>query len=106
MVNVERILCPIDFSEASAVLPDEIGAEVRRFRARALRDSSPEIVVTAGDTAKEIVRLADKTGADLLVMGTHGRGGFEHRFGSTTHRIVREAPCPVLTLRAIDESQS
>jgi nucleotide-binding universal stress UspA family protein len=45
--------------------------------------------------------LAADLGADLIVMGTHGRTGLEHILvGSTAERVVRTAPCPVLTVKA------
>jgi nucleotide-binding universal stress UspA family protein len=52
----------------------------------------------------EIVRLAGELPADLIVMGTHGLSGFERfMLGSVTEKVLRKAPCPVLTVpRAID----
>ena len=56
-----------------------------------------------GSAASEIMSLAREEGADLIVMGTHGRTGFKHLIlGSVAERVVRKAPCPVLTLRAPD----
>ena len=47
-----------------------------------------------------IVQLAREMEADLIVMTTHGRGFFSHTIlGSTTERVVRRAPCPVLVVR-------
>ncbi len=47
-----------------------------------------------------IVQLARELEADLIVMTTHGRGFFSHAImGSTTERVVRRAPCPVLVVR-------
>ena len=47
-----------------------------------------------------IVQLARELEADLIVMTTHGRGFFSHTIlGSTTERVVRRAPCPVLVVR-------
>jgi nucleotide-binding universal stress UspA family protein len=58
-----------------------------------------EVALEEGDTVRALLALAKKLPADLLVMGTHGRGGFE-RFvlGSVTEKVLRQAPCPVLTL--------
>ena len=48
----------------------------------------------------EILRYAQEKGVDLIVMGTHGRGPLGHVvMGSVAERIVRKAPCPVLTVR-------
>jgi universal stress protein A len=50
--------------------------------------------------ASVITGEAADRGADLIVMGTHGRGGFAHALlGSVAERIVRTAPCSVLTVR-------
>ena len=59
-----------------------------------------EAIVVAGIPHAEILDLARERSADLIVMATHGRGFLGHAlFGSTTERIVRKAPCPVLTVR-------
>ncbi len=48
----------------------------------------------------EIVRYAKEQEIDLIVMGTHGRGPVAHMLmGSVAERVVRKAPCPVLTVR-------
>jgi nucleotide-binding universal stress UspA family protein len=64
---------------------------------------SPRSVVTAvrwGSPVESIVSYADEHRVDLIVIATHGRTGLSHVFlGSVAERIVREAPCPVLTLR-------
>jgi nucleotide-binding universal stress UspA family protein len=52
----------------------------------------------------EIVRYARDAGKDLIIMPTHGRSGIAHMFlGSTTERVVRKAPCPVLVLRSEEQ---
>lgn len=59
-----------------------------------------EIVVMMGDPSIEILQLAKRLRADLIVMATHGRKGFRHLvLGSVAEAVVREAPCPVLTVR-------
>jgi nucleotide-binding universal stress UspA family protein len=56
--------------------------------------------VTKGTPYLEIIKKARKEGADLIVMGTHGRTGAKHLLmGSVAERVVRMAPCPVLTLK-------
>ena len=48
----------------------------------------------------EIIRYAREHDIDLIVMGTHGRSGLAHALmGSVAERVVRKAPCPVLTVR-------
>jgi nucleotide-binding universal stress UspA family protein len=56
--------------------------------------------VACGRPAKEILHAAEKLGAELIVMGTHGRGGVAGLFmGSVAQKVVRHAPCPVLIVR-------
>jgi len=56
-------------------------------------------VLLRGRPSYEIVEEARKRRADLIVMGTHGRTGLEHVvLGSVAERVVRLAPCPVLTI--------
>src|SRR5262245_19576129 len=56
--------------------------------------------VVFGPTAATIVERAAALSADLIVMGTHGRGGVAHLLmGSVAERVVRTATCPVLTTR-------
>lgn len=55
--------------------------------------------VRQGDPAVEILAEAEASAADMIVMGTHGRRGFEKwLLGSVTERVVRESPVPVLTV--------
>jgi len=56
--------------------------------------------VAEGIPAEEILRAAREKDIDLIVMGTHGRTGLAHVFmGSIAEKVVRRAPCPVLTVR-------
>jgi nucleotide-binding universal stress UspA family protein len=49
----------------------------------------------------EIIRVARKAKADLIVMGTHGRTGLTHMMmGSQAERVVRQSSCPVLTVKS------
>ena len=57
-------------------------------------------LVKIGVPWEEIVRVAADERADMIVMGTHGRTGLDRLLlGSVTERVVRRAPCPVLTVR-------
>lgn len=60
-----------------------------------------EKVLDGDSPGERIIEYADEIGADLVVMGTHG-GRSAKRFlaGSVAERVVREAPCPVLTVRS------
>lgn len=61
-----------------------------------------ETRVLTGQPAHTIVEHAGAGAFDLIVMGTHGRTGFSHLFvGSVAERVVRRAPCPVLTVREL-----
>ena len=63
--------------------------------------------VLVGDPRRTIVEFAAECHADLIVMGTHGRSGISHLLlGSVAERVVRLAPCPVLTVRALAEDVS
>jgi nucleotide-binding universal stress UspA family protein len=62
-----------------------------------------ETLTASGVPYREIIRAARETGAGLIVIGTHGRTGVEHViFGSTAEKVVRMAPCPVLSVRQGD----
>jgi universal stress protein A len=67
------------------------------LRAQGIRTES---WVMSGVPSREIVARAADAGFDLIVMGTHGRTGLAHVvMGSVAERVVRRAPCPVLTVR-------
>lgn len=58
-------------------------------------------MLEAGDPAHVIAKVAGEGGYDLIIMGTHGRTGLSHlMMGSVAEKVVRLAPCPVLTYRA------
>ena len=60
--------------------------------------------LTMGDPAGEVVRLAADEGAEMIVLGTHGRTGMTRLLmGSVAEAIVRRAPCPVLVYREVAE---
>jgi nucleotide-binding universal stress UspA family protein len=88
---------------------DIAGLQINLIRdaERRLRASVPEgnaamtTEVRTGAAAKQILEAAAEWGSDLIVMGTHGRSGIAHMvMGSVAEKVVRLAPCPVLTLRA------
>ena len=95
------------WSEAYAYDLDKLGERLRRDAERHLAEQAARIegiVVThdavIGRPAGMIAALAGERGVDLIVMGTHGRSGVSHLFmGSVAERVVRSAPCPVLTVR-------
>lgn len=143
-IQIERILCPTDFSEFSARALRHATALARRFEARltvlhvipqwlpytyapayfpAPMLANPELCRHVGDDVRELVvpaieagvavetkireaepwreilAVAEELPADLLVMGTHGHGGFEQLLlGSVAEKVLHRAPCPVLTV--------
>ena len=59
-----------------------------------------QVLLRTGDARDMICQAAKEVGADLIVMGTHGRRGVTRALlGSVTESVVRMAPCPVLTVR-------
>jgi|RhiMethySRZTD1v2_1073278.scaffolds.fasta_scaffold00388_45 nucleotide-binding universal stress UspA family protein len=75
-----------------------------RATVNATRISRIDTEVLFGHGARTIAEYAADTGVDLVVMGTHGRTGFAHLLlGSVAERLVRTAPCPVLTVRHPEE---
>lgn len=75
--------------------------EMEKWAAEAgARVKDVEKIVERGVPFVEIIRTAKEKNADLIVIGTHGRTGIDHMlFGSTAEKVVRKAPCPVLTVR-------
>jgi nucleotide-binding universal stress UspA family protein len=62
--------------------------------------------VVTGAPAEEIVKTARRADAAFIVMGTHGRGVVERFFlGSVADRVVRTAPCAVVTIREVERSK-
>ena len=145
MIEIRRILCPVDFSDHSrraldhaiaiarwyqstvtalhVVSPAAVAAyapgpvvlapmvmtpvDRERFlvdtRAFIQAEAAPGVAVDAvireGSAAAEILDLATDMAADLLVIGTHGRSGFERLLlGSVAEKVLRKARCPVLTV--------
>jgi nucleotide-binding universal stress UspA family protein len=147
MVDINRILCPVDFSEFSerafehavaiarwfesaitvlhivdvrletpvgpplapiALAPpvltsaarEPIAGELQRLvAAAAAPDVAIETIVRDGRPDTAILELAAMLPADLLVMGTHGRSGFDRLvMGSVTEKVLRKAACPVLSV--------
>ena len=139
MVSINRILCPIDFSDFSRdalrhglvlaqwysahltllhvyqasqplpveglpgsvpvyveVDPNKMAEEVRRFCAPLVGPSgrTVEVIVRPGDAAREIRQEAERVPSDLLILGTHGRSGFERLFlGSVTEKSSEVPAC-------------
>jgi universal stress protein A len=105
---VEPAVYPENYLVASPAL-DETNQnllESARERLQELRHKrighriQAETLVRMGRAHSEIPDTAKALGADLIVLGTHGYTGLKHALlGSTAERVVRQGPCPVLTVR-------
>lgn len=74
--------------------------ELEAFLPDAPEGVTVETRILHGSPYLEVVRLAAGEGADLVVMGTHGRSGLQHvLLGSVAEKVVRKSPCPVLVVR-------
>lgn len=107
-----HVVEPVRYPE-SVLIPPEM-EEANRERLKLARASLAEFVkqqVPAGIATEALTRLghpfseigtaAKECDVDLIVIATHGHTGLKHLFlGSTAERVVRLAPCPVLTVRA------
>jgi universal stress protein A len=87
---------------SESVLLDDRGRAhnaLQRLAAQLPAAQSRVIIVRFGNPAREITALAHRIGADLIVMGTHGRSMMARLFhGSIAEKIIDHAPCPVLAL--------
>ena len=62
-------------------------------------------LVTTGEAAPEILRIAQQERVDLIVIASHGLTGWQRLvFGSVAEKVVRQATCPVLTIATPPES--
>jgi nucleotide-binding universal stress UspA family protein len=131
MLNMKKILVPVDFSatskmavnyglslalefQAKLVLAHIVVYEPRAYdEAKAhLLELIPaesreklnfEIIVKSGDVREEILGIVKDIDIDLVVMGTHGRSYIERMLlGSVTERMLRKLPVPVLTVSHLD----
>lgn len=95
--------------EAAGIPVDDMqtrwAAEARERLGEMLTDDEREalhavVETRVGHPFLEIIRYAKSHDVDLIVLGTHGRGAVEHMLlGSVAEKVVRKAPCPVLTVR-------
>jgi nucleotide-binding universal stress UspA family protein len=110
-LNVVELLAESTSGRDEIVLdtPD-FRAELRRTALSRLHDAIPQHIrdrcpviemVTMGKAWKEILRVARVEESELVVLGVEGRSTADLLlFGSTTQHVLRQAPCPVLTIRA------
>ncbi len=105
---VEPIIYPPDFSMGQLALPsfnieiDKRAEEELQKLSQTELDSSIKVktLVKPGKPFIEIIETAREEDVDLIIIATHGHSGMEHiLFGSTADKVVKKAPCPVLTIR-------
>lgn len=105
---VEPVIYPSDFSMGQVTFPvadvemnerakDELSTLAKTEIGS---DIEVETIIKTGKPFVEINETASELDIDLIIIATHGHTGVEHLlFGSTAEKVVRKAPCPVLTLR-------
>jgi nucleotide-binding universal stress UspA family protein len=75
----------------------------QRHKLDRLQPSNPNIEVTRqlaqGDSAAEILRVAQEINCDIIIMGTHGSTGLKRLVGSVAEGVTRQAHCPVVTVK-------
>jgi nucleotide-binding universal stress UspA family protein len=116
VIHVDQPLAPVMVSELSPGLDvstmNRIAEEGRLLALKELDATTARLresgvktrgLMRVGAPFLEIIHAAQSEGADLIVMGTHGRTGLAHvLIGSVAERVVNKAPCPVLTVRHPD----
>jgi len=105
---VEPVIYPPDFSMGQIAVP-AVDVEVDKRASEELKklaktevppDMKARTIIKTGKPFVEIVETAAEEDIDLIIIASHGRSGMEHiLFGSTADKVIRKAPCPVLTLR-------
>ena len=94
-------LFPVPMAEVFQEISGYAKAELSKL-AKVAREKDVAVVeqVVQGKPSAEIIRFAQEQKIDMIVLGTHGKGLLDKAlFGSTTERVVRNGPCPVLTTR-------
>jgi len=105
---IEPVIYPADFSMGQVAIP-AMDANIQTRAEEELSNLAKnyvdpsikvEIIIRTGKPFVEINETAKEKDIDLIIIATHGHTGVEHLlFGSTAEKVVRKAPCPVLTLR-------
>ncbi|MFH1195884.1 MAG: universal stress protein [bacterium] len=104
----EPMIYPADFSMGQVAIPsadidikDRAKEELESLAKNLIEpEIGVETIIKSGKPFVEIIETARELDVDLIIIATHGHTGVEHLlFGSTAEKVVRKAPCPVLTLR-------
>lgn len=105
---IEPVIYPADFSIGQVTIPTpDVDMNARAQSeldnlAKSFVESSLEVetIIKSGKPFVEINETASEKDIDLIIIASHGHTGVEHLlFGSTAEKVVRKAPCPVLTIR-------
>lgn len=105
---VEPVIYPPDFSLGQIAIPtvdlEMDKRAIEELNKLAQKEIPSELkaktIVKTGKPFIEIIETASEENIDLIIIATHGHTGVEHiLFGSTAEKVVRKAPCPVLTIR-------
>lgn len=105
---VEPVIYPPDFSMGQIAMPsinaewdDRAKEELQKLaKSEIVEMANVKTIIKTGKPFVEIIETAKEENIDLIIIATHGHSGVEHiLFGSTAEKVVRKAPCPVLTLR-------
>lgn len=104
---VEPMIYPADFSMGQIAIPstdinikNRAEEEFKKLTDEIDNSLQVESIIKTGKPFVEINETALEKDIDLIIIATHGHTGVEHLlFGSTAEKVVRKAPCPVLTLR-------
>lgn len=106
---VEPVIYPADFSFGQVALPSverELHEKGKQQLDMLIEKEIPDGVaarslIRSGKPFVEIIQAAKEEHAELIIIATHGHSGIEHvLFGSTAEKVVRKAPCPVLSIRS------
>lgn len=91
----------ISFDKLEEEIEEGARKMMEKFCRTRIRDYDDyETAIVPGIPFDEIIKKGEESGADLIVMATHGRTGLDHvLFGSTAEKVVRKSPIPVMTIR-------
>ena len=93
------LVTPQQLVDLNTEFDRRLAAAKKEAEAAGARTVTTELL--QGPPPYEIVDFAERNAIDLIVMGTHGRTGIKHTLlGSIAERVLRKAPCPVLTVKA------
>jgi nucleotide-binding universal stress UspA family protein len=91
----------VDLTKIQKDMQAAAEASLAEVRAAFEKESVPaRAILEVGSPFSEIIKTAENEKIDLIIMATHGHGAVKHMLlGSTAEKVVRKAPCPVLTIR-------